>query len=321
MSLKQPVITARSLTLGYFLYTALGLFVAVFFYGAVADVYLGGSSGVIFSPIFFLLVPATGILSSLFGSIWLSRILKARQQKLAGYAAEHSYKFDPNTTRAQAFKVGSLDQMHNAINSKASNIVAGDDWLFYDFSYEVQNRNRRFSGPDKVYYGVMVTKLSRMLPHLLFDSLRSRKRQFRFEFVRSQRLSLEGDFDKHFVTYVPGDYEVDSLSFISPDVMLALRDADHYDIEIVGDELYLYGPLFEPSEQLEDMSRKIRVIKKELEDNIDTYLDTRVPYEVGRKVVSESGRHLRRSHLLTIVYVVGAIIWILLWFMVGGQRH
>jgi len=33
------------------------------------------------------------------------------------------------------------------------------------------------------------------------------------------------------------------MSFITPDVMWAMRIAAMYDIEIVGNRLYLYGPL------------------------------------------------------------------------------
>jgi hypothetical protein len=49
----------------------------------------------------------------------------------------------------------------------------------------------------------------------------------------SQKLGLEGDFDKYFQVYAPIDYEVEVLEFLSPDVMDLLKEnLRSYDMKV-----------------------------------------------------------------------------------------
>ena len=235
-----------------------------------------------------------------------NRRLKQRQQAIAELvAARPEYKLltQPDET-APWFrsKLGAIDELYGVRDPIITNVIGMPDWTYGDFRYQTYGKSKHGEYVrSRVYYGVMTTALPRELPHVFFDSIKARRRQFRFHFNNDQRHSLEGDFDKHFVTYFPGGYTIDSMSFISPDVMLKLRDASDYDIEIFGNRLFLYGPLYDPKTQIEDMSAKIAAIKKELLDNILTYRDDRLPYELGRKKVAIQGASLKISRFWKIV--------------------
>lgn len=242
--------------------------------------------------------------------------LKVRTQALQTYAQAHSYEFYPDTLLASDDIVfGSIAKIHNARNPHAIDAVKGDGWLYYDFTYDIYQRTKYGDyKADRIYYGIMGTTLPRQLPHIFFDSFKSRKQQFRFEFARSQRYSFEGDFNQSFVAYMPDAYKIDTLSFISPEVMVALQAADDYDIEIIGNKVLLLGPLGDPATQLPDMAAKLAAIKKELVDNIDTYRDERLPYKDGRTMVAQAGTQLRSSSVYFWISVAGVAVGILVIF-------
>jgi hypothetical protein len=157
----------------------------------------------------------------------------------------------------------------------------------------------------------MATKLPRVLPNVLFDSKNDRNRQFKAEFASDQKHQLEGDFNNYFDTYFAEGYTLDSMSFVTPDVMQAMIAADEYDIEIVEDNLLLYGPMAAALAQLDEMSRKIAAIKRTLAVTTADYHDDRLPGEAGSVTVTPQGMFLkqRKVHLtfgiiVIIVYVV-----------------
>lgn len=240
------------------------------------------------------------------------RLLKKRDDQMRTFATQHGLKIEPDGNADVFTKLGAIDELGEVRDKKVRNLVHGKDWLYYDFSYTLYARAKHgeYKGAT-VYYGVMATTLPRSLPNVFFDSIKARHRQFRFHFSKSQRHSLEGNFDEHFATYFPPDYTIDSMSFISPDVMLKLRDASDYDIEIVGDQLFMYGPLYDPEVQLADMATKIAAIKKELLDNILTYRDDRLPYAQGRQTVAAQGASLKVSKFWSTVTAVTILLFII----------
>ncbi len=228
------------------------------------------------------------------------KILQTRAKELHAYAEKIGAGFYPSSGEILTnFELMSLADLDSERDKSWENYIVAKDRVYCDFSYSIYNSSR--NGDYKAFtehYGVMTAKLPRELPNVFFDSLHARRRQFRFHFSRDQRHSLEGDFDNYFATYFPENYTIDSMSFISPDVMHALIDAADYDIEIIGDRLYLYGALYEPLEQLEDMTYHLNSIKQQLLDNIITYRDERVSFAEGRKRVHIQAASLRRSQLV-----------------------
>jgi hypothetical protein len=61
-------------------------------------------------------------------------------------------------------------------------------------------------------------------------------------FAESQRVRLEGDFDRSFAVYAPDGYGVDARYVLTPDFMARLVDhAAAFDLEFVDDDLFVYS--------------------------------------------------------------------------------
>lgn len=247
---------------------------------------------------------------------WMNhRHIQQRHQTVAAFAAANNLQFVQSYGAQFLGALGAINRLHNARDQKVENIVVGSNWAYGDFSYRLYMKTKHGDIPrTTVFYGVFSMQLPRGLPNVFFDSKKARRRQFRFHFSSKQRHSLEGDFDRFFVTYFPAGYTIDSLSFITPEVMWALRFAADYDIEIYGNRLFLYGPLYDPAQQLPDMTTKATAIKRALLNNILTYRDTRLPYAQGRQGVAIEGAELHKSRFWTMVTITAVIIWIILDF-------
>jgi len=153
----------------------------------------------------------------------------------------------------------------------------------------------------EVYYTVLQVNLDRTLPHILFDSKTARGRQFKQLYLNSQRLSVQGPFDDVFDTYAPQTYAIDTLSFVTPEVMEALIAAKAYDIELFGNTLSLYAPLLD-SQEMATLLAHGQSIAIELNDNIDTYRDNRLTGNDRRTQVTAFGRALLRSPRKYIIW-------------------
>jgi hypothetical protein len=154
---------------------------------------------------------------------------------------------------------------------------------------------------EQAYYTVLELPLKRTLPHILFDSRSAKKRQFRHLYLKAQRLSVQGTFDQVFDTYVPQTYNIDSLSFVTPEVMEALVDAKMYDIEIVNSRVLLYAPLLD-EDDLKPLVARGEKIAKELNDNIDTYRDDRLTGKQRVTEVTPFAKTLLKSPFKSLVF-------------------
>ncbi|MFT2751835.1 hypothetical protein [Clavibacter sp. Sh2088] len=106
-----------------------------------------------------------------------------------------------------------------------------------EFGNVVRKRARR-SG-----WSYVAVTLPVPLPHLLLDATAndSHGGVLPASVRRDQRLSLEGDFDRHFRLYAPAEYERDALYLLTPDVMAALiDDAADFDVEMVDGTLVFF---------------------------------------------------------------------------------
>ncbi|MFF7682436.1 hypothetical protein ACFZA2_06695 [Microbacterium sp. NPDC007973] len=95
-------------------------------------------------------------------------------------------------------------------------------------------------------WGYVAVRLDTPLPHIVLDAVGNNglfgASNLPVTFGRGQRLSLEGDFDRHFALYCPEGYERDALYLFTPDVMARFIDsAAALDVEIVDDWLFLYS--------------------------------------------------------------------------------
>jgi hypothetical protein len=95
-------------------------------------------------------------------------------------------------------------------------------------------------------WGYVAMRLDRALPHMLLESTKHGQETtgaLPVSVDRSQRLSLEGDFDRHFTLYCPAEYETDALYIFAPDLMaLVVDEVGPLHVEIIDDWLFVYSP-------------------------------------------------------------------------------
>jgi len=102
-------------------------------------------------------------------------------------------------------------------------------------------------GTNAAYtWGYISIPLAAAVPHLVLDSRRNQRVSAigaGADLRRSQIISLEGDFDRHFTVYSPEGYGADALYFLTPDVMRDLIDvATDWDVEFIDDEVVFFRP-------------------------------------------------------------------------------
>ena len=97
---------------------------------------------------------------------------------------------------------------------------------------------------EEVRRGYVGIRLDVALPHIVLDAVKNNAAgegsSLRFRVDPGQKLSLEGDFDRHFTLYCPEGYERDALYLFSPDIMARFIDhAADFDVEITDEWLML----------------------------------------------------------------------------------
>ena len=163
--------------------------------------------------------------------------------------------------------------------------------------------------------GFLRLELPRRLPHVVLDA---KSNNFLGKFSNlssaykgSQRLSLEGDFDKYFTLYAPDSHKRDALYVFTPDVMQAMIDAAHeYDAEIIDNNLYLYSGSslqLHDSATLKELLTIADKIRAELIHQVDYYADERVANRAS-DTISDSGRRLRQMSLKWVGIVVLVVV-------------
>ncbi|WP_378148564.1 hypothetical protein ACFJGV_09325 [Cnuibacter sp. UC19_7] len=107
-------------------------------------------------------------------------------------------------------------------------------------NYEIMNKRSGVTTPQ--FGGYCALRLPTALPNILLQSEDGPARPLTLSGVPrdSQRLSLEGDFDRYFQLYCPEGYERDALYLFTPDVMARLvENVRGLDVEIVDDWMLL----------------------------------------------------------------------------------
>ncbi|BDZ66025.1 hypothetical protein [Agromyces mangrovi Wang et al. 2018] len=204
-----------------------------------------------------------------------------------------------------------------------------------------EERTSRKRDPIVHRWGYLAVRLDRRLPHLLLDATRNDGAfgvsKLPIGFAKDQRLSLEGDFDRHFALYCPREYETDALYLFTPDVMALLIDeTSAYDVEVVDDWLYVYSVKpFDPTdpETWRRLHRIRSVVGERLAGRSSRYADDRVVEPVpvtdapqpaitsrlDHDRVAPGGARLRRRRAVTTSTVgvaAGAVglFWLFEWF-------
>lgn len=150
-------------------------------------------------------------------------------------------------------------------------------------------------------------RLPRALPHLMIDARGNGS--LRSLLPGSQRLQLEGDFDRYFTAYVPSGYERDALELLTPDVMACLIDHGRsWDIEVIDDTLQLASTKLHRWRDRSESAAMLlfaELVGAELGHQAATYSDPRA--KTPRVQVAAQGRRLRRRSTAwtTTAFIVG----------------
>ncbi|OUE21891.1 hypothetical protein BFL34_00362 [Clavibacter michiganensis] len=108
-------------------------------------------------------------------------------------------------------------------------------------NHEIVTAGRREGAPR--FGGYAMVRLAQEMPHIRVIARRGPLRRaltMMSRPEREQRLSLEGDFDRHYELYCAAGGERDALYLFTPDVLAVLIDRVRgLDVEVVGDRLLL----------------------------------------------------------------------------------
>lgn len=182
---------------------------------------------------------------------------------------------------------------------------------------EVGNYQFQQAVPRRIYmFGFIRVPLPRRLPHIILcrtlsdGSPSGQLAGVPVMLDKSQRLSLEGDFDKYFTLYAPADYKRDALYIFTPDVMAAFIDnVTAYDAEIIDDSLYIYRSTQFDFGQVKDFGEIMRVtaaINEKITSQTTRYADENVA-DRSLNQVAEPGRKLKHGKWVAgIVFLVVA---------------
>ncbi|GAA1319029.1 hypothetical protein ACFSWE_06605 [Leucobacter albus] len=162
-------------------------------------------------------------------------------------------------------------------------------------------------------------KLPRALPHLIIDARGNGS--LRSLLPGSQRLRLEGNFDRYFTVYVPQGYERDALELLTPDVMACLIDYGRsWDIEVIDDTLQLASTRLWRRRDRDESAALLyfaELAREELGHQAATYSDPRAT--TPRVQVAAQGRRLRRRSTVwaTVALAVGVVVMFTYPFVLG----
>lgn len=126
------------------------------------------------------------------------------------------------------------------------NVITG---TYQKIGFRVANAeavSKVLSNTPVLYWNVIRIDLQQSLPHLILDSVKNNSAfstNLPVTFKPQQRMSLEGDFYRHFTVYAPNEFQWDVYYIFTPDVMAFFIDKlSECDIEIKGRFMYLYTP-------------------------------------------------------------------------------
>jgi len=310
----------------------IGTFISIFVVG------IGGTIGLIFvilgaltfsenpNPVSFgaLALPAIFVLLFLsVGTYFLVRFFGLRRwegwHRLDTFATSNGLVFSPRDA-APAYPGAIFNHGHSRA---ALNHIRSAEGRFLDFG------NYRYvvgSGDDSRTYnwGFLAFKLDRSLPHIVLDATSNNGllggTNLPAFFKKEQKLSLEGDFDKHFTLYCPKGYERDALYIFTPDLMALLIDeASPFDVEIVDDWMFVYSASTFTTAKPEVYRRLFRIIEtvgaKTLSQT-ERYADERIG-DRTINLVAPQGQRLKRGIPVGAVIVTSLVVVLWGWGFVS----
>lgn len=235
---RQGVLRGRVVP---FILFGLGAALFVFVFGSVfvsliATLVDGGSgSGLLLIPLLVVGAVVAWGLSRAFAHA------AARRYRLDRFARANGMTWHPGfadpSLPGMIFDLGHDRETRDLVRRQAPRFVEVGNYSYQTGSGKNETTHK---------WGYVALRLDTPLPHIVLDAVGNNglfgASNLPVSFGRGQRLSLEGDFDRHFALYCPEGYERDALYLFTPDVMARFVDnAAALDVEIVDDWLFLYA--------------------------------------------------------------------------------
>ena len=165
---------------------------------------------------------------------------KERRFRIAGFAAANGMEYYAHVANpplpGMIFNLGSERSVRDIVRFHRPRQVDVGNYRYTTKSDDTRTVHR--------WSFAMIT-LPSALPHIVLDAVGNNSvfgSNLPVSFKGSQKLSLEGDFDRYFSLYCPEGYERDALYLFTPDIMARFVDAAAtLDVEIVDNQLFLYS--------------------------------------------------------------------------------
>jgi len=201
-------------------------------------------------------------------SLWL--ILRASQRKLRAVflrriANQHGYSFDPiglpSETSGSVY-LSSID------NHRVTNVITGKyedyDIKIFDFKGTIG------FGKDRKVFEFSVSKIeSKYYLPKIFLERKGILNSHRVSFKRKDmaKLSLEGDFNEYFSSYIVKGDQIAALQILAPDIMLKiLENGKLFNIEFIGNNVFIYADwLIDDKANLNILHTLTKILIDELE--------------------------------------------------------
>ena len=289
---------------GVFLLVSIISILVVVAFVVVLVAYLANRDTLVISVIggFLLLAVAAVVFRGLARKIAIHKVVKSRN-----YRGRIDLKASgPEASRAGVsvlLEEAKIDYSgeRSAASFKAQIIDQGPGWWLYDATSVVYNDKKRAIAERS--YTVFEAKLRQPTPHLVFDSKLAKGRQFRAIYSGSQQLKgvLGDGLDQLFVVYSPIHHTIETLSFITPEVIEAIIGLDDCDIEFVDNSLLCYTS-FLPPQSLDSFVSRCQSFHGGVNDNLRLY-------QPPEDAVKPFGRRLLKDYWNTLL--AGLLIFVL----------
>ena len=173
--------------------------------------------------------------------------------RLSRFAEVNGYRFAPWTPSPRYASPLFTTSAERALE----NHIASEGFDVGNVAFQIGARG---TGSRTKRLGYIAMKLDHAMPHIVLEAIGGPATYIGYD--RSQRLSLEGDFDKYFTLYCPAEYQRDALYILTPDLMALLIDETAtFDVEIVDSWLFAVAPRELDLTDPEVMQRLLRIIE------------------------------------------------------------
>ena len=267
-----------------------------------------------------LAAEATLIGRVIWRSIQLNRRYKEHLKHVGNTAA---------LTKLTSSSVYKSYELQGAHTMQADLLEGGPAWNLYDLVVDIyrETKNGKYHAYRKIHT-VIEMQLQREVPNVVFDNKHAHGRQLKRLFTHGQQLSFEGGFDNKYDSYAPEGYQIDTFSFISPEVLYAMMQFRlPADVELLGTRLVCTAPIL-PYDQLELFKQQSFNLYRHLNDNLNTYRDDRLSGEARRTTINKFAAELLRNPWAQWPWMLAAgglflallAIQVSAWIGVGGLQ-